>query len=602
MKVDSDRSQAAWAFRMDSLVELLRARCAAAPESPLYCFVDYARDEMRSESVSVGELDARARALAAVLQASALPGDRALILAAPGAPYVVAFFACLYAGVVAVPAYLAPVSHLARRVRGVLLDCTPALVLADAQGIGSRDAICAEAPGLASCRWVAVERQGVGLEHLWKEHSPRAEDVAYLQYTSGSTGNPRGVIISHANVLSNLASLEEHTARGPGDRLVTWLPPYHDMGLVGHLLSPLYSGYHATVMSPFAFAQEPSRWLREATRQRATYIGAPNFAYELCVKKVSERERAELDLSSVELALCAAEPIRAVTLERFADRFGGCGFRREAFFTGYGLAEATLMVSAAQGYGPPPVLALAREGLAHGRVVDAASAHEAVRLVGSGKVSRSHEVLIVDPHSRRPCGADEIGEVWVRGASVAQGYWRRPDPSRETFQAELAGDARDGKTFLRTGDLGFLREGELYICGRIKDLLVVHGANHYPQDIEASVDACHPALRTGCGAAFAVEVGGEERLVIAQELRSGTANLEQVYQRICRSVRADHGLPVHAVALIEPGGLPKSTSGKIARQPAKRAFLEQSLPVIRQWIAPAPARGNPGEPAPRAGA
>lgn len=574
---------------LPSLGHVLRARARAAPERVAYRFVEFSPDGARAESsLTYGELDRRARAVAALLQGVVEPGDRALLLYSFGPDYLGAFLGCLYAGVVAVPAYPPEYARLSSRIDGIFADCEPSVVLST--GHIRRQVEGARGRTASGARWFATDAAPAGLEHLWREPPFDGEALAFLQYTSGSSGSPKGVMISNANLADNLARLRQSCPFSADDCQVTWLPPYHDMGLVVALLSALYSGFVCVAMSPFAFLQSPGRWLREATLQRATVLGAPNFAYDLCLRKVPAAQRGELDLSSVRFAYCAAEPVRAETLARFAEAFGPCGFRAEAFSPAYGMAESTVLLSTTPRAQPPRVLSVGERSYGRGLALPPEPGERARQVVSCGRPMGGHDVVVVDPDRRLPCAEREVGEIWVAGPSVSRGYWRNPEATAEAYGARLVGPGLEARgPFLRTGDLGFLEGGQLYVAGRLKDLIIVRGVNHYPQDVERAVEASHPALRPGCGAAFSVDDGERERVVVVQEVRRGGAEAEAEAEAIFEAVRAAvyerFDLPLDEIALLEQDAILKTSSGKIARRPCREALLKGELRVWRRWRA-----------------
>ena len=513
-------------------------------------------------SVTYAELDARARAIAVVLQRRVTRGERVLVLYPPGVEYVAALFGCLYAGAVPVPAY--PPRHARRwsRVVDLAADC-------GASAAVSNEAIAGQArtAGLAEvCSWISTAAVDLEGGAQWRPPEARDDDVALLQYTSGSTSAPKGVVISHANLLANARAIAEAADAGSDDVLVTWLPPYHDMGLIGCLLQAVYLGQETVAMSPLAFLRSPLRWLQAISRYRGTRSAAPNFAYDLCVRRVTEEQRKTLDLSTWRTAFCGAERVRPETLDRFAAAFEVSGFRRSAFAPCYGLAEATLCVSMA----PPD------RGLVELPAEGDPSAGPARRLASCGHVVHGTEVRIVDPATRLPILAG-TGEVWVRGPQVALGYWNKPDLTAQTFAAEIEGEP--GPTYLRTGDLGFLDRGELTIVSRIKDLVILLGRNHYPEDIERTAERADPALRATCGAAFSVDDGGEERLVLVYEIETpvSPAEIEAIAARVRDAVAEEHELRVHTLAIVSSGQVPKTSSGKVQRGLCCEAFLEGKL-------------------------
>src|SRR5947209_7511933 len=572
--------------RHSTLVDLLRQRALRRPDQLAYTFLlDGETSELH---LTYRELERRALAIAAALRLAGAMGGRALLLYPPGLDFIEGFFGCLYAGVVAVPAYPPDPAKLQRtlpRLQAVIADAQATLVLTTSPILATAKLIFAEAPDLRALHWLATDTVVSNVEEDWRAEHSNAEDLAFLQYPSGSTGRPRGVMLTHANLLHNaglIFHVFEHTET---DSYVSWLPVFHDMGFMVGVLQPLYAGIRAVVMSPASFLQRPSRWLQAISRYRATTSGGPNFAYDLCVRKVTAEEASALDLSSWSIAFNGAEPVRAETLDRFAARFEPCGFRREALYPCYGLAEATLVVTGGRKKSPPVIKrveasALERSGAAETSEVGAKSK----LLVGCGGELPGERVAIVDPESLTELESGRVGEIWVFGPSVAGGYWNCPEETERTFKAFLS-DTGEGP-FLRTEDFGFIEDGELYITGRIKDLIIIRGLNHYPQDIEWTVERCHAAFRPGCGAAFSVEADGEERLVIVQEIdtRQGP-DAEQAIKAIREAVASEHELQVYAVALIKPGRIPKTSSGKIQRRASRQRFLEGTLNPVAEWRA-----------------
>ncbi|WP_081465942.1 non-ribosomal peptide synthetase [Stigmatella aurantiaca] len=580
-------------FRVSSLVDLVRARAERTPDQTLYLFLEEGGWE--EQRITLGEFDRRARAIAQRLQALGAEGERAVLLFAPGADYISAFFGCLYAGVVAVPAYPPDPTRLGRslpRLQAIAADAGARFVLTTSFIASMAESVFEIAPDMRAMHWLATDE----LEHpepdAWRDLGLGSDRLAFLQYTSGSTGTPKGVRLNHGNLLHNLELIARAFETSEASKGVIWLPPYHDMGLIGGLLQPLYRGFPAVMMSPLDFLSRPLRWLQAISRHGGTVSGGPNFAFDLCVRKTTPEERAELDLSTWKVAFSGAEPIRPETLDRFCEAFAGSGFRREAFYPCYGLAEATLLVSGSQPGQAPLLERFDAKALERGQVEPRPEGGR--ELVGCGKVREGLEVLIVDPEQRTRCAPGRIGEVWVTGGSVAEGYWGKTVETERQFQARL--DDGSGP-YLRTGDLGFFRGPELFISGRLKDLLIIRGRNHYPQDIEYTVERSHPALRPGCCAAFSVEVEGEERLVVAQEvdLRK-EPNLEEVGAAIRRAVQEAHELHVHVAVLLKPGRIPKTTSGKIQRHASRQGFLEGTLDELgRSQILPGAAQEGVAE-------
>jgi len=571
---------------VSTLPELLHRRAREQPGREACTFLK--DGETEEGSFTYGRLDRRARALGALLQGRAAAGDRILLLYPPGLEYVAAFLACQYAGMVPVPAYPPTADRRDRedrglpRLRAIAADAGVDLALTTA-AVAARRAATAD-PELARPSWLATdgidEMAEEELAGQWREPAAGGSDIAFLQYTSGSTADPKGVMVTHRNLLHNLEWIQRRFEHTPASRAVIWLPPYHDMGLIGGILQPLYAGFPVVLLSPAAFLQRPVRWLQAVSRYRGTTSGGPDFAYELCARRITPEQRAGLDLSSWDVAFDGAEPVRPETLDRFCEAFAPCGFRREALYPCYGLAEGTLLAAGGRKAEAPAVLAVRREDLARG-LVRPASEEEGRRLTGCGAALGDGEIAVVDPETGQRCGPGRIGEIWTAGPSVARGYWNRPDETRATFGARLADG---GGPYLRTGDLGFLEGGELFVTGRLKDLIVLDGLKHHPEDLERTAEASHPALRPGGCAAFPVEEDGAERLVIAAELdrrRAGEAlETEEVVRAVRRAVAEWHGARVHDVVLLPAGRLPRTTSGKLRRHACRELRPAGSRPCI----------------------
>ncbi|HSE19509.1 MAG TPA: amino acid adenylation domain-containing protein, partial [Pyrinomonadaceae bacterium] len=561
-----------------TLVDVLRLRANRQPD--LIAFTYLTAEQSEEASLTYSELDRRAAAIAALLQSAVKPGDRVLLLYPPGLDYIAAFFGCLYAGAVAVPAYPPRFNETKRRLDAIVDDALPALALTTSAILPRTKSLSDGRPAPS----LATDVLDDEIAEQWRMPHIDGDTIAFLQYTSGSTATPKGVIVSHSNLLYNERMIKRAFNQSQESIIVGWLPLYHDMGLIGNLLQPLYLGARCILMSPLDFLRNPFEWLQTISRYRGTTSGGPNFAYDLCVRKVSPAQKARLDLSSWNVAFNGAEPVRAETLDRFAGAFAECGFRREAFRPCYGLAEATLMVSGklkSNTFTFKPVQAAALE---KGRVKGVSPEEKDARLlVGCGTSLLDQEIVIADPNSLTQTPPGQIGELWVSGQNIARGYWNRPEDTEHTFRAFLAGSG-DGP-FLRTGDLGFIEDGELFITGRLKDLIIIRGLNHYPQDIELTVESSHPSLRPGCGAAFSVDVAGQERLVVIQEvMQRRRADFDEVIASIQQAVSELHELQPYAVVLIDKGSVPKTSSGKIQRQECRARFLEGSLKVVAQWL------------------
>ncbi|HET9627463.1 MAG TPA: fatty acyl-AMP ligase [Kofleriaceae bacterium] len=550
-----------------------------------YVFLrDGERDEIR---VTWSELDRQARVVAARLRAVCDVGDRALLLFPPGIEFIVGFLGCLYAGVVAVPAYPPDPTRLRitlQRLQVIAADCRARAVLGTTRVTDRHAELAMAAPALRDVAWIATDSAPPASTDFTPVDAAPG-DFAFLQYTSGSTAAPKGVIVSHGNILANehaICSLMEldHTSCCVG-----WLPLYHDMGLIGNVLAPVYAGFPLALMSPMHFMQSPVRLLRAISRYRGTVCGGPNFAYEHCVNRVTEEDKATLDLSSWRVAYNGSEPIRADTLRRFTEAFASCGFAAEAAYPCYGLAEATLIVSGK----PVPErfrsVQLDKAALERHKIVEATTAN-AVTLTSSGRIGPGFEVEIVEPETMRRVGAGEIGEIWLAGPSVAQGYFGQAEATERTFRARIADDASAGP-FLRTGDLGFKQGDNLFVTGRIKDVIVIRGRKLHPQDLERAAEVAHPALRVGGCAAFALEQDGEEAVGLIATIKGDAIDTGAVLGSLRQALADSHQVTPAALILTQPSELPKTSSGKVQRHACREAFLKGTLRTTAVWRADA---------------
>lgn len=563
-------------YRPGSLVEILRRRADSDPDKRAYTYLE--RGEEERQALTYAELDMRARAVGVWLQKAGFKGERALLLFQPGIDFVTAFFGCLYAGTVAVPANLPRWNRKLLRLHSIVQDARPGVTLTTSDLLPKIQSAFAEAPQLGPMAWLAVDELVRDLSGDAREPEAGGQDLAFVQYTSGSTSAPKGVMVSHENILHNCSYLDYIAENDEESVAATWLPHFHDMGLIDGILQPLYRGYPCYMMSPLAFLQKPIRWLNAITRYKVTNSGGPNFAFDLCARKVTPEQKDSLDLGSWRMAYNGAEPVRRRTLEEFAAAFAPCGFRWESFYPVYGMAEATLVVSSGRRKDPPLLRNFDTASLEDNRVLPVPAERKGARaLVGCGPVSCGMESRIVDPETLKCHGSDQVGEIWLRGPSVTRGYWERPDATLATFHAYTW----DGQgPFLRTGDLGFVLEGELFISGRLKDLIILGGRNHHPQDIEMTVEESHPAVRPSCCAAFTVEVEGEEKLIVAVEVgrQRGVpeAEVEAAVVRAARQAVAEqHDIQVHRVVVLAPGEIPKTSSGKLQRHACRSGFLDQ---------------------------
>lgn len=576
-----------------TLVELLRYRAQHQPHQLAYTFL--ADGERESGRITYGELDRQARAIAARLQSMGATDSQVLVVYpyTAGLEFVAAFFGCAYARAIAVtdnpPRHDRSVSKLEARA-----SSSGSTVVLTTQAL--RDNIHKQlrkqpelAPTLQSLPWLATDTISFEGAADWRELETTPDTLAFLQYTSGSTGTPKGVMVSHGNVLHNSAVIYRCFEHTPESRGLIWLPLYHDMGLIGGVVQPLYASFPIALMSPVALIQKPFCWLQGISRDRVTTSGGPNFAYDLLCRQATPERIAQLDLSCWEVAFSGAEPVRQETLDLFAETFAPCGFRREAFYPCYGMAETTLFITGATKAQAPKVQYVDGKALEKNQVMSVAPDDDGVRAaVSCGRGWLGDRVEIVDPDSLTRCDGDRVGEVWVSGAGVGKGYWQKPEETARTFEAYLA-DTGEGP-FLRTGDLGFVRDGELYITGRIKDLMILWGRNHYPQHLELTVERSHSALRPNAGAAFSIEVDGEERLVIAYEVDRRflrKLDAEEVFGAVREAIAKHHIAEVYAIVLLKTGSVPKTTSGKIQRRGCRAKFLDGTLSEIARWQHPA---------------
>jgi acyl-CoA synthetase (AMP-forming)/AMP-acid ligase II len=531
---------------LTSLVDLLRSRADRDGAVVSHRFLRHGV-EITGE-LTYGDLDRRARAAAVHLRRHGKAGDRVLLLYPAGLEFIVGFFGSLYAGMIPVPAYPPRPPQIDERISAIAADAG-AVVAATDEDLASRLPFPS----------IAFESLPLDAADEWRPPAVDRSTIAHLQYTSGSTAVPKGVMVTHGNILSNMEDLHVGWDHDASSTIVSWLPAFHDMGLVYGLLTPIYGRIPCILMPPVVFLQRPVRWLQAIARFHGTHTAAPNFAYDHCAKRVKEEEIPALDLSGWRVAVNGAEPVRPETMDRFSTAFAPAGFNRRTFAPGYGLAEATLKVTARRaGEGP---------------MVETAGGRE---LVACGAPILETRVLIVDPATRVPMADGETGEIWVGGPSVAAGYWHRPDESAATFAALT--ESGEGP-FLRTGDLGRLRDGQLYVAGRIKDVLIIRGQNYYPQDIEATVERSGAPVRAGSGAAFSIDRDGEERLVVAYEVERTVkpADAAPQIESIRAAIVRDHELHADDVVLLRPGGAPKTSSGKIRRRACRDAYLEGNL-------------------------
>lgn len=563
---------------------ILASRTRSIPDELAYIFL---RDgETDEERVSYREFNRRAAGFASSLVEAVEPGGRALLLLPPGLDYVAALFGCFHAGVVAVSAAPPHPKRLHRtlpRLLAIADDAQAHCVLTTPEIKSVAEPFLGDTQQpLARAPWLTETTEGDLRENEWGSDPRPNSEIAFLQYTSGSTSQPRGVILTHDHLVGMCRMLSVTWKLTPERDLgFNWLPPYHDMGLIS-VMQPIFVGGASVLVSPLSIIKRPMRWLKGISRFGATTSGGPNFAYDLCVERFNPAECEDLDLSSWEIAANGAEPIRASTLDAFVECFGRFGFRRTAFFPCYGLAEATLLVTGIPKEQPPVVMAVSAKGLEQHEVRDA-SPGDSTTLVGCGAPDKDHLVAIVDPETLARCPAGRVGEIWVSGPSVTPGYWRREQETSEVFGFTIAGETERDR-YVRTGDLGMQMDGELFVVGRIKDLLILNGRNIHPHDIELAAESAHELLRTHCSAAFALDGELSSSVGVVVEINPfDGADLDVVMSAVRRNIAAELDLQVDLVALCHPGVVPKTTSGKIQRGLCQTLLHNRELEPAAEW-------------------
>lgn len=564
-----------------TVTQAVRTWARQYPDKPALRFV---REDGGDDEVSYKELDAWAQCLAGELRASLAPGTRVVLLFPPGLDFVAAFLGCLYAGMVAVPVCPPKFHRPSQQLAGVIGNCEPSMVLSVANYCERRNNIFNQIPALTALPWMATE------PHRGRPPNGDVADadrsaLVLLQYTSGSTGSQKGVMVTHDCLAANSALIQSAFGTGPDTRGVFWLPHYHDMGLIGGILGTLYAGAFSVLMAPMTMIRRPLAWLEQMSKIRATISGGPDFSYDLCVRRITPAERAKLNLGDWGLAFSGAEPVRLDTLERFSSTFSSAGFRHSAFCPCYGLAEATLLVTGG-GTGPVAVDVDA-DALERGLIAPSNAGQRSRVLVACGRELPGQHVRIVDPLTHKALADDEVGEIWVRGRSVAQGYWAQPQVSAYTFGAHLSQDSDPRQCYMRTGDLGFMRGDRLFVTGRLKDLIIVRGRNLYPQDIELTVQRSSARLEHATCAVFSLELDGEEKLVVVVELEqrhTHDGELDGMVAALRQAVGSEHDVEVHAVVVLRAGGIPRTSSGKIRRHACRDAWLKGEWKPLGSWV------------------
>jgi acyl-CoA synthetase (AMP-forming)/AMP-acid ligase II/acyl carrier protein len=563
------------------ITDFLQRNAALVPDKMAFQF---SSANQPVSSFTYKELNDHAHSVAAMLCQQGKAGDRVLLMFPSGLEFIAAFFGTLYAGMIAVPTYTPKKNSLSDRVDLIVSDCDARFILTTQKTAGylqKNFTALAEMPGLDIITWETITMANLSF------HPPvqPVEQPAFLQYTSGSTGQPKGVIVTHRNLLANLEDLYEGAGQHCQSVMVSWLPVFHDLGLIAGILLPVYGGFTCHLMSPVDFLVKPLRWLKLMASTNATHTVAPNFAFDLCIKQFNADEMAGVDLRSVQYMGNCAEPVRMSTITAFMNLYSAYHLKADVIKPGYGLAEATLKVSSVPMHQTVQVIHADAAALEQNEVkeVPDTDVHHRV-LVGCGSSEINTKLLIADPHTMIPCAEGSIGEVWVSGDTVAAGYWNNTEKTESAFHAMSVGET--DTRYLRTGDLGFMQDGNLFITGRMKDLIIINGANHYPQDIELSVEESHPALRKGQGAAFSVDKNAAESLVIVYEMYSEyekNGSRDEIFDAIIKAVSRHHGIPVHTIVLVKPSSIPKTSSGKVRRSECRRKFLEGSLSLTGSY-------------------
>lgn len=571
-----------------SLMELLRMRASSDPDHIVYSFL---RDDLSiNREIGLGFLDLRARAVAAFLQSRTLPGDRVLLLYPFGPEFLEGFFGSIYAGRVPVPAYVPRPGRPNQTLKAICTDAAPSISLTNREQLPRIQQVLAQSYPSVELPCCCVEDIADGIASAWVEPSVGSQAIAFLQYTSGSTATPKGVIVSHGNIICNEMMIQDAFGEDESSVVVSWLPLYHDMGLIGAVLQPLWAGSRCFLMSPQVFVQNPFQWLNAISRFHATTSGGPDFAYRLCTTRISAEQSASLDLRSWRVAFNGSEPVRAATLREFADKFGPCGFRRQAFVPCYGLAESTLLVAAKRKSAEATVATFQGRELEHNHVVPCADSESGARiLVGCGSGDASQELVVVHPESGVPCAPGEVGEIWVSGPHVALGYWNKKKDTAEIFNSRIP---ERESNYLRTGDLGFTAKGELFITGRSRDLIVLRGRNFYPQDFEMAAAQSKEAFQSGLGAAFTVNTESEPELVIVQETQDQSLDFESACRAIREAIVEEYEISPSKIVFVKLGTLPRTSSGKIRRKECKAKLLAGELKTV---FAEASTQGSASE-------
>lgn len=565
-----------------TIPQILHTRATTTPDKTAYIYLH--DGEENAEHITYQQLHEDACSIAALLLKNHRRGERALMLFHPGTHFLRALYGCFYAGIIAVPAYAPRKNRSLDRIKTLVADCSATIVLSES---GIHDAFnrsFSDLEELKSMHWITVDnREQASANRSVAPILALPDEIALLQYTSGSTGQPKGVMVTHANIACNNEFLRQSFSLTTDSVSVSWLPAFHDMGLIEAVLEPVYTGFPGVLMPPVAFIQKPVRWLRAIQKYKGTHGGAPNFAFDLCVDGIPEAERKGLDLSTMETLYSGSEPVRKETFERFVEAYAPYGIKAQMLNPSYGMAETTLIISGPPALRGPVYLGVSASAFENNLIITGRPNDTDTRyLVGVGKPWLDTEVIIVDPETTIPITDNRIGEIWVAGSIVTAGYWNNEVLTGEVYRAQIFND-NTGKHYLRTGDLGFFFNGELFITGRLKDLIILQGKNYYPQDIEYLTEQAHPAIRSAAVAAFSAEIGNSERLVIVAEVERTylrNFNAEEISNAIREAIAGELEQDVYAVLLLRTTSIPKTSSGKIQRKACKQGFLGKTLDIV----------------------
>ncbi|MBX9983782.1 fatty acyl-AMP ligase [Priestia aryabhattai] len=570
-----------------SMIDLLSHKVMIHPEKVVYTFLS--NDNQDETNITYQELHMYAKQIAAYLQHLGLEGQRALLMYPSGIDYVKAFLGCIYANVIPVPVYPPGLSRNMERLKAIMDDSATNIILTTTQLHSKISFHFSDELSNMNLKWIPIDDISHDYRDQWSQPKVDKESLAFLQYTSGSTSSPKGVMVTHGNILHNEAMIKAACQHNEDTVMLGWLPMYHDMGLIGNILQPLYLGAKCVFMSPMDFLQKPFRWLSAISKYKATISGGPNFAYDLCLKKITDEQKVQLDLSSWEVAFNGAEPVRYETIQKFAQAFKDCNFKLNQFFPCYGMAEATLFITGNEKLTKPVSKGFCKENLLENKAIERPiNSEDSVKLIGCGMTWLHQKVEIVNTDSLSKCASNEIGEIWVKGDSIAKGYFGRKQETNYAFNNTVKDTNENG--FLRTGDLGFFHEGQLFVTGRLKDVIVLRGKNHYPQDIELTVEKADQTIISGASAAFSVDINGEEKLIIVAEIerkyrprphnkRELKGYLDSVLRNIRQQVMEEHEVQPYTISLLKTSSIPKTSSGKIQRSACKNAYLNNGLEV-----------------------